>query len=149
MKLVIKHTGFIKNGRKVYDNPSLYTDQIISLEGKQFVEEIKEKHHSVTQNQYGYYRGAILPTCHKSEMFKHFDTKDSIHENLFAPMFLSYIVMVKLPDRKPYEQTKVRSLADLSKDEMSEFIERVIAWCENEGISIPSPEMYYNKYYQK
>lgn len=149
MKVTIKHTGIIKNGRKIYDNPNLYTDQIISLEGKKFEEVIKEKHNEVTHNQYGYYRGAILPTCHKTEMFSYFDKKDDIHENYFAPLFLSYIVMVRLPNRKPYEQTKVRSLADLSKDEMTEFIERVLAHCVENNINCPPPEAYYQKYYQK
>lgn len=149
MKVTIKHTGIIKNGKKIYDNPSLYTDQIQSLEGKFFVEEIKEKHNKASNNQYNYYRGAILPTCHKSEMFSYFDKKDDIHDNYFAPMFLSYTVMVKLLNKKPYEQVKVRSLADLSVDEMSEFIERVIAECSLNGIEIPSPEMFYQKYYQK
>ena len=149
MKITIKHYGVIKNGRKIYDNPALYTDQIQSLEGKEFVEEIKEKHVKASNNQYNYYRGAILPTCHKSEMFGFFDKKDDIHDNYFAPMFLSYTVMVKLPNRKPYEQVKVRSLADLSVEEMSEFIERVIACCAENGISVPPPEMFYSKYYQK
>lgn len=149
MKVLIKHTGIIKNGRKIYDNPGLYVDQIRSLEGKNFEEIIKEKHTKASDNQYGYYRGAILPTCHKSDMFMHFDTKDAIHDNYFAPVLLSYTVMVKLADRKPYEQIRVRSLADLSKDEMSEFIERVLALCSEHGIQCPPPEAFYQKYYQK
>jgi hypothetical protein len=148
MNITIKHYGIIKNGRKVYYNPGLYTDQIISLEGKEFCEEIKEKHNKATINQYGYYRGAILPTCHKAEMFNYFDTKDSIHDNYFAPKFLSYTVLVRLPN-EAYEQVRVRSLAGLSVEEMKEFIERVVADCNENNITCPLPEEFYNKYYQK
>jgi len=148
MKITIKHFGHVKNGKKFYENLDLYREQIQALEGKNFVEEIKERKVSASMSQYGYYRGAILSTCHKSEMFSYFENKDSIHENYFAPKFLSYKVLVKLPE-KTYEQLKVRSLADLSVDEMKEFIERVLADCAENGILIPDPESYYNKYYQK
>lgn len=148
MKITIKHSGHVKNGKKVYDNPDLYREQIQALEGRNFVEEIKEKKVNASMSQYGYYRGAILPTCHKSEMFNSFDKKDDIHDNYFAPQFLSYTVLVKLPG-KTYEQIKVRSLADLSVDEMSVFIERVIAFLAENNIDVPAPEEFYNKYYQR
>jgi hypothetical protein len=149
MKPIIKHFGYVKEGRKHYYNPALYTDQIRSLEGKEFVEEIKERHNKATVNQYNYYRGAILPICHQSEMFSSFNTKDDIHENYFAPMFLSYTVLVEVKGKPAYEQVKVRSLANLSMAEMKEFIQRVVAECETNGISVPPPEAYYNKYYQR
>lgn len=148
MKVQIKHYGKIKNGKKEYYNTDLYDQQMIALEGKEFVEIIKELHEKPTLSQYGYYRGGILPFCHQSEYFKHFDTKDDIHSLFFAKKYLSYTKLVALPNEQ-YEEKDTRSLADLDKSEMSEFIDRVIAWCYENNIHVPSSEEFYNKYYQR
>lgn len=146
MKIQIKHSGKVVNGVKIYDNPLLYRQQLQELEGKEFIEIIKEKTRKPSNNQYGFYRGGILPTCHSSEMFSHFDTKDDIHSNYFAPKFLSYMVNVKVGNES-YEIKKVRSLSEISEKEFSVFIERVIADCADNGIHILLPEEYYNKHY--
>jgi len=149
MNLTIKHYGRVKNGRLEYFNYQLYRDQITQLEGKEFYVEFKEKHIKPSNNQHAYYRGCILVCCHKSEMFSHFDKKDDIHDDYFAPKFLSYVKVVKVGDLVQ-EQVKVRSLGDgFSQEEMKEFIDRVIADCEMNGIKIPGPEEYYQKYYSK
>lgn len=148
MKVQIKHYGRIKNGKKEYYNTKLYSEQMAELEGKEFVETIKEVYQKPSVGQYGYYRGAILPFCHQSEMFRHFDTKDDIHTLFFAKKYLSYTKMVVLPNEK-YEVQDTRSLADLDMKEMGEFIDRVIAWCYENGIKVPSSEEFYNKYYQR
>lgn len=148
MKLTIKHYGRVVEGRVEYYNYHLYKDQISALNGKEFVMEFKEKHIKPSTDQHGYYRGGILITCHKTEMFSHCDKKDDIHDDYFAPKFLGYVKVVTIGG-KASEQFKVRSLSDLDKEEMTEFISRVIADCEMNGIKIPSPEEYYNKYYQR
>lgn len=146
MKIEIKHSGKVVNGVKIYSNPLLYHQQIQDLEGKEFIEVIKEKTRKPSISQYGYYRGGILPTCHSSEMFFHFDNKDDIHTNYFAPKFLSYKVLVELKNER-YEITKVKSLSQLSEKEFSIFIERVLADCAENGIEILTPEEYKNKHY--
>lgn len=149
MSVEIKHYGKIdENGKKIYYIPELYRSQIDSLRGYEFVEIVKKKHQKVTQSQHGYYRGCILPICHKTNRFLHFDKKDDIHDDYFAPKFLGYVKVVEI-DGKVQEQKKVKSLENLSKEEMTEFIERVISDSAYNGIVIPQPEEFYNRYYQK
>jgi len=147
MDLQIRHYGRVKNGKLIFDIPSLYDDQLRELEGQNIVMIIKKKHEKATLSQYGYYRGCILPLCYESEMFSSYDNKDEIHDVYFAPKFLSYKRL--RPDDHNIEVTTVKSLADLNKEDMTKFIERVIADCEMNGISVPPPELAYNKYYQK
>lgn len=148
MKTTVKHYGIIERGKKKYYNPDLYQGQIDSLEGKRFVEIIQESKQKPSISQYNYYRGGILPTCYSTEMFNHLDNKDKVHELYFAKKFLTHKELVVLKNEK-YEVEITRSLADLSQEEMSAFIERVLSECVELGIEILSPEQYYNKYYSK
>ena len=145
-KIDIKHQGKVVGGKISHYNLELYQQQLYELEGKEIVILIKERHKKITTSQQGFYRGGILPSCYNSEMFSHFDTKDDVHSNYFAPKFLSYIVPVKIKNEQ-YEIKKVKSLTELSDKEMSVFIERVLAECAELGIIVLSPEEYNNKYY--
>lgn len=133
----------------IFTLPDLLKQNLFELEGKDFVMTIKKKHEAFTVNQMAYYRSAVLMTCYSADMFMHFDNKDEIHEHYFAPMFLSYVKVVNIPGQKPYEDKSKRSLADLSKEEMSNFLERVLAHCAELDIQVPPPELAYSKYYQK
>lgn len=148
MKISINHYGIVKDGRKIYHNQSLYDDQLRQLEGKPFVEVIKEVHKKPSHSQYGYYRGGILIACHQSEEFSHYDKKDDIHDEYFAPKYLSYTKLIDIDGNK-YEITMIRSLADLSQDEMSLFMTKVLADCDQKGIVVLSPADYYSKFYNK
>jgi hypothetical protein len=148
LKVTVKHYGIVERGKKKYYQPDLYERQLQSLEGKRFVEIIQECKQKPSVSQFNYYRGGILPTCYQSEMFCHLDNKDKIHDLYFAKKFLTHRELVVLKDEK-YEVNITRSLADLSQDEMSEFIEKVLAKCAELDIDILSPEQYYNKYYSK
>ena len=143
MNTLIRHYGKIVNSKMIFYNKELLDNSVLQLNGREFELVIKEKSKRASTDQFGYYRGGILGTCHETEMFSHFNGRDEIHENYFAPLFLSYKVMVELPGKK-YELTKVRSLADLTMKEFAEFITRVIAHCESElGIAIANSEDYY------
>jgi len=153
-KLIIKHYGKIVNGRKEYYNFTLYKKQLYGLEGKEFVEIIEEKHRKVTQDQYGYLYGAIYATCLKHEYFAHFANEEAVHTDFFAPMFLQYSQRVITPEASKIIY-KTRSTADLTRKEFGEFIEKVIAWCDenfepNKDGSplIPSPDQYHSRYYK-
>lgn len=148
MNIEVRHYGRVRSGEIVWEIPELYRQQLIDLEGKDIVMVIKKKHEKFSLSQMGYYRGAILIACHKSNMFQSYDTKDSIHDEYFAPKFLSY-VKVKEINGKMVELPCMRHLSDLNKEEMSEFIERVLADAAINGIEVLPPEMFYNKYYQK
>lgn len=146
MRIEIRHFGKIENGRKVYYNPELYSQQIAELNGKEFVETIKERHRPPSTNQHNYYRGAILPTCHKSEHFIYYDKTEDIHEDYFAEKFLTYKKEIKM-DNERYLITKKKSTSELNQAEMAIFIERVIVHCAELGIDILSPDEYINKHY--
>lgn len=147
MKCDLKHYGLIKNGKKTYFNPELYYGQLRQLEGKEFCEVISEVKKRPSTNLNNYYRGGILPTCYQSEKFSWMDNKDQIHDDYFAPKFLSYVKLIMI-DGKPKEITMIRSWAELSMKEATEFVEKVIADCEMDGIHIMEPSEYYNKYYR-
>jgi len=145
----IRHHGFIKNRKLIFQEPELYNKAVEALEGKEFTLTLKRKHKQVSQNKYAYYFGGILAVLYQTEMFSHLDNKDQIHELYFAPKFLSYTKIIEINGVKQ-EKKGTRSLADLSDEEMGAFIERVIADCETElNIEIYPPETYYSKYYQK
>jgi len=150
-KPIIKHFGKIMNGKLYFSNEALWEQQRLALESKEFELIIKEKHKKATNDQYGYYRGGILGTCYTSEMFSHFDKPDDIHENYFAPKFLSYTTMVTILNPKTgnterFERVKVRSMAELDRKETGEFIDKCIADCEVNGIHILTPEEYYEQH---
>lgn len=144
----IKHYGIVERGIKKYFIPELYQQQVQALEGKRFVEIIREVKNKPTQSQFNYYRGGILPTCYSAEMFNHLDNKDKVHEFYFAKKFLTHIELFEFKGEKR-EIEVTRSLADLSDKEMTDFISRVLAECDELGITILSPDQYYNKFYTK
>src|SRR5688572_22259529 len=125
MKLQINHYGHVEAGKLKLAIPDLYRQQLAELEGQEVVMVIKKKHKKPTNSQYGYYRGAILGTCFKTEHFNGLDKKDDIHDLYFAPKFLSYKQVVLMGGRKK-GVIRVRSLADLTDEEMSEFISRCL-----------------------
>jgi hypothetical protein len=148
MSLQIKHFGKVIKGRKVYNNPELYTAQLHQLEGQEFEEIIKKRTRKTTLNQNSYYRGAILAACYQSEMFGHFDKPDDIHDYYFAPKFLSIKKMFKDHKGNNVEVTKVISMSEMTVEETSAFIEKVIADAASMDIGILSPDEYYNRFYK-
>lgn len=147
MNLLVKHYGKVINGKKIYHNPFLYKQQLQSLEGKDFCEIIEEKHVKASVDMHGFYRGGILGTCIRTEYFAHFANEDAIHNDFFAPMFLSYTQQVITPKESKII-TKIRSTADLNKKEYSEFIEKVLAWCGENDIKVLEPQEYHSRYYK-
>ncbi len=143
MGLTVRHYGKIENGKKIYFNPELYKSQIDGLEGQEFEEVIKKRFHKVSTDQFAYYYGAILRVAHKHDAFIYFNKPDDIHEDIIAPMFLGYTKVIEFKGQR-IEKKEVRSTTSLTREEMSEFIERTIAWLAMEfGIIILSPEDYY------
>lgn len=147
MKVLVKHFGHVKGGQTIFLNQRLYKSQLDGLEGCEFELTIRKRVKKTTHDQHNFYRGAILGTCHESEMFSYFENADMIHDEYFSPLFLSYKKMVTVGN-KQLEVVNIRSMADLDREETSKFIERVIAHCETElGIHILTPEEYQSKYY--
>ncbi len=138
----IRHLGVVKGGVKTYTNPELYQQQLLALEGKEFVEIIEERKKDPSLNQHRYYRHAILKSCHESEQFISFNKPDDIHKYYFAPMFLTYTEVITV-GKENIEVEITQSMADLSMKEVGVFIERVLAHCAELGIIILDPEQYH------
>lgn len=148
MNTTIKHFGkILPNGNIVFSNEELWGEQRAALAGKDFELTIKERVRKATPSQYSYYFGGILQTCLKCEAFSHFYTVEEIHDSVFSQMFLKYQTQAELKGVH-YTATHVRSLSGLSKKELSEFVEKVLNWCAENGIEILPAENYSNKFYK-
>ena len=88
-----------------------------------------------TKEQLGYYWDVILPRVQaKFREDGSIVSLDFINE-FFNDMFFydEHIILGRAIK-------KVRSKADASVDEMSQFIDNVIRWCAENGVYIPEPE---------
>lgn len=147
MKLEHRLYGNVKGGKVKFELPE-YLDSILKqFESKRVEIKIKESKRNPSLNQYAYYYGIILPVCHKTEMFSSLDKPSDIHDEYFGPKFLSYRKLITI-NNKTKEVTRVRGLSELNIDEMSEFISRVMAECQNEGIDVPEAQKVVNRYYK-
>lgn len=149
MKVEIKHFGrILDNETLVFYNLDMFQEQKVSLRGKEFELVIKEKHKRPTVSQFSYYWGGILGTCLTCECFSHYTTKEELHKEIFAPLFLAYQVRVVV-GKKKWDKVMVKSLSELNKKETSEFIENVINFCAEQGVVILPSEQYIEKYYRE
>lgn len=138
MNFRYRNTGVIKEGKRIYDDPSLHSRLLRSLDGKRFEEYTREIRIPATPQQKAFYVGVVLKEAHRHEQFAHYNQPIDIHKQLFAPAFLRYY------NEKGEE--KVRNLRDLSEQEMWDLTERVIAFLASEHqIIIAEQSKYYIK----
>lgn len=143
-KVLIKHFAKVIRGRLAYNAPDLLNNFLSSFKDGQEVEVIiKKRSRDTTPSQHAYYRGPILQACYASECFAHCDKADDIHEDYFKPKFLSYRKLVTDPGGAKREVIHYHSMADMSDEETTAFIEKVLADCASMGIYVRSPEEYY------
>lgn len=142
----IIHYGKIVNGQKVYYHPKLLGAVIQSLEGKEFQEIIAKKEEKPTTDQHGFYRGGIIKECTMHSDFAGWTRKEI--DKYFCQMFLSYNVeKIVKGERKII--TVIESTGDLTKDEMKDFIDKVIRYLAiNHNLIIKDPKDYYNGKYR-
>lgn len=149
MNPTIRHFfRILDNGNIVFYNPEMFENQKISMRGKEGELIMKERVKRPSFNQTGYYFGGILRTCLTCEMFSHYSDVQDIHKELFAPMFLSYQTKVFL-GKASWMQQHIRSFGELTKLETSEFIDKVLRWCEENEIVILPAEQYVEKFYKE
>jgi|SRR6478609_1682474 len=148
MKTVIRHFGrVLENGNISFYNEELWENQRLSLRGCDFELVIKKKLRKPSPDQFGYMFGGILSTMLTCEQFSHYNDPKELFDDVFAPMFLSYNIMVKVGEKK-WMRTKERHLSDLNKEETSALIEKMLIYCAQEGIEVLPADQYVNKYYR-
>jgi hypothetical protein len=141
MDFKYRHTGKIKDGKRVYDDPNLLQRHLLSLEGEDFEEYTRKKRVSATGDQMNFYIGVVLKEAHRHNEFIHYESPKRLHDLVFAPIFLTEYIVA---DGKL--KTKTRKLSELNKDEMWELTERVIAYLLTEyGIEIAEKKNYHYK----
>lgn len=143
--VTIKHFGKVVNGKRLYYNFDLHTENLHDLEGQEFVEVIKLKPKKVSHDAHGYYRGGILGTAMEFEMFSGWE-REEIHDNHFSELFLTYKKTVKyMAGVETMYRTKTykQSTASLSSTEMFDFCQKCIQWLAENGIIVLTPDEYY------
>jgi len=141
MEFRYRHLGKVKEGRLIYDDPSLLQRHLLSLEGEEVEHLIRKKRLPASSGQMQFYIGIVLKEAHKHNEFVHYESPKRIHDLAIAPIFLCEYVVV---DGKL--KTKIKKLSELNKDEMWELTERVIAYLATEhGIEIAEKEKYHIK----
>lgn len=145
----IYHNGIVRNGRIVYDRPLFYTSELARLEGKNVRVIIEEQKERKTVPQLAFYFGGIIrKTCMGSTLFEGWMEEEI--DQFFRKRFLSYIKTIHFSDNTVTPVQVINELRDLTKEEMTLFINHVIQFLAENGIEVLEPEMYkYNKYLQE
>lgn len=102
--------------------------------------EIKSKFQFKTKSQLGYIHASIKPTI-ISWAISHGDERKQ--EEIWDSINVAVDFIEErrsLVDEKPY--MAIKSLAEASKEEVMEFIDKVLRWAGEWGIVIESPEEY-------
>lgn len=145
----IRHYGIMKSRKIHLHNLPLYEKNADALEGKRIEFVMKEEHEKPSHDQHAYYRGGVIETGLTAECFGGW-TADELHKE-FADTFLGTSILVRIvrKDGSIVQHTRrdVPSLADLNKKEMSEYVEKCIAFLAQEGITVYDSNAYkLNKY---
>jgi hypothetical protein len=138
----IRLTGTIKEGRLKYDSPAgkfLFNEFLSLHEGDSLEIEAKVIKDQKTLQQLRFYYGAILPAMVKA-------TGDSDIGRLDMYLKGKYLMdFMELPDNLVDETTKVipyiQSKADLTVNEMADYIESVLQELADCGGSLDSAEV--------
>lgn len=112
--------GKVEKGKIVLDNPAKYLTQVSKLEGKPIELTLQKKRtiRSLTQNSY--YWGVVVEIL--SDHFGYFP--DEMH------MALKYKFLQEHPQNSSL--VKIRSTANLSRDEFTGYVNRIILWAATE-----------------
>lgn len=121
--------GKVENGKLVLANLKLFYEYIRSLNGEVQVI-IKQRRKLRSENQNAWYWACVvgIPAIHFGY------TSQEMHE-AFKYMFLRYEEQGKPP--------RIKSSANLTTSEFSEYCEQIRAWCSTENIIIPDPDSVF------
>jgi len=135
----VKHKGKVTNGELYLNNVEYYKLCLKEFEGKEIEVIVKEKEKDPTLRQYGYYFGVVLPTALEDETFGGWSK-----EELDAYLKSNFLQKTKLKilNNVPVELRYSPSKAVITKEEMTEFLNKVIIFLAQQGIIVPESHEY-------
>lgn len=145
----IRHFGRVHGRQMRFSEPSRLKFEkaleAIEASGGDFELMIQPCSAPVTEDQHAYYRAFVRNTLVGCEIFSDWD-ENRIHE-FFTSRYLSYS-KIEIVRGREYVVKHIESTANIGKKRMAAYIDSVINWCAEEGITIGSPEDYHNGKYK-
>ena len=126
-----RHSGKVEAGRFCPDDPVRWAAALGKLAGRRVLLDVNRETRSHSSNQRRYYFGVVLATV--AEWSGH--EKEELHD-YFKRQFLPVPTRV-LPTGEVIEG--VPSTKELSLEDYSDYVSKVMAWAANNGLYIPSP----------
>lgn len=148
-EIIPKFYGRIIDGVRYYHKPMMYREYMKQLEGKEFEEIIIERQKEASTDQHAYYRATVRWLCVEMETFAGWDEK--VLHQFIARKLLGRVIVQEFTHKDgsitSEEITIVPSTAQLSRKEMSKFIDSFLNWLGLEGIYPPEPDQFVTKKY--
>jgi hypothetical protein len=117
--------GYIENGVLYLEKDWKYNELVKKLEGQQVELQLRKRRMVRTNQQNRYLHGVVIPILAEHLGYDHIEMKDA----------LKWRFLQTHQDKLP----TVRSTAELSTAEMTEFIEQIRRLAAELGCDIPSP----------
>lgn len=128
-------SGSIKDGKLVLDNPAYFKTIVSGYEDTKNVRiTLERKRGSKTLNQLGYLYGVVYV-----EIARHTGYSVQELDAIFKAKYLKKRLMWR-----GAELTTITSKADLTSDEMGEYISAVVLEGQEMGVEIPDPDKHYD-----
>ena len=125
----------IKDGKLVLDNPAYFKTIVSGYEDTKNVRiTLERKRGSKTLNQLGYLYGVVYV-----EIARHTGYSVQELDAIFKAKYLKKRLMWR-----GAELTTITSKADLTSDEMGEYISAVVLEGQEMGVEIPDPDKHYD-----
>ena len=137
---MLRFFGTVQDGKLSCEEEIRTT--LSKLEGKKLQIILKLTRRNPSRNQHAYYRSTVLPVC--VEIFRSFGnvvSEKEVHNHM-----KEHVGKLVKPIHDEYGEVlsyTVRSLGEVEKGEMTEFITQCIAFAAEYGRMIPSPEEFY------
>ena len=128
-------TGSIENGKLVLENPAYFKTIVSGYEDTKNVRiTLEKKRGAKTLNQLGYLYGVVYV-----EIARHTGYSVQELDAIFKAKYLK-----KSLKWRGSELVTITSKADLTSDEMGEFISAVVLEGQELGVEIPDPDRHYD-----
>jgi hypothetical protein len=119
--LKYRHTGFVRNGVKYYDNPAMQQKQVEALEGKRFVEIIYDEKdlELITAEDRAYYFGGVIQDLQHSDYYKDF-SGTKVHEDLMEMFYAEKQI------KHGIEKIYIPSISKFNQQQFRDYIQKII-----------------------